>query len=65
MQEIELKIPNSNELDYRRYLVSDEKTMVITRVMATTKQVVIINLLSKSKNGIKIGIMEVETTMRI
>lgn len=27
MQELELMIPNLNELEYRRYLISDEKTM--------------------------------------
>lgn len=27
MQELELMIPNSNELEYRRYLISDEQTM--------------------------------------
>ena len=27
MKELELKIPNLNELEYRRHLISDEKTM--------------------------------------
>lgn len=27
MKELELKIPNCNELEYRRHLISDEKTM--------------------------------------
>lgn len=47
MQELELKIPNFNELEYRRHLISDEKTCIHYTLVG---EIYIPNLVSADTN---------------